>query len=139
MKRWLQKHFKRYMIRPVIYQSFTRLVMGLTAALLWNFLTNTLSVIQLHIAWAFIAVGAFYTVMCWMAYLRLDGLKTPVFDRKLFLRKSKPVISSYGDMSDYVDQEPISFEELEPEEKDACLLVSNALCALIFMVTSALL
>lgn len=139
MKKWLQKHFQRYMIRPVIYQTFTRLVMGLTAALLWNYLSNGISSIPLHIAWAFIAVGAFYTVMCWMAYLRLDGINAPKFDRSLFQRKNKPVITSYGDLSDHIDDELISFEELEPEEKDTCLLISNGVCALVFMITSALL
>lgn len=138
MKKWFQKHVQPYMIRPMIYQAFTRVVMGLTAALLWNFLTNSVSAVRIHLAWAFIFVGAFYAVMGWMAYLRLDGLNMPKFDRNLFLRKKKPPVISYGDISDHIDDEIVSFEELEPEEKDVCLLFSNAFCAIAFMVTSAL-
>ena len=36
MKTWLKKHWKRYMLRPLIYKTFTRFVLALTVALLWD-------------------------------------------------------------------------------------------------------
>ena len=136
MKSWLQKHFQRYMIRPVVYQTFTRVVMGLTLALLWNEFTNVSST-RLPLAYALVVIGIFYGICAWMAYLRLDGLSMPKFDRKLFqFKKKEPIRSSYGDMADHIDDEIISFEELEDDEKDACLLVSNLLCVVIFLVAS---
>lgn len=138
MKRKLQKHFHRYMIRPIIYQTSTRLLVGFTASLLWRHFGQPSANQRMILSFPFVATGAVYAVLAWMAYLRLDGIRMPVFDRKLFQHKKKPQILSFGDMSDHVDDEIISFEDLEPEEKDTCLLISNLFCALLFIGVSFL-
>lgn len=131
MKKWWKKHFQRYMLRPIVYQTFTRVVFGLTGALLWNELVN-ISQVRLGLSRPLLVVGIFYAVMAWMAYLRLDGISAPKFDRKLFQRKRTPM-RAYGDMIDYVDEPVVTYAELEPEEKDTCLLVSNLICTVVFV------
>lgn len=134
MKKRFQQLFQRYMIRPMIYQGFTRLVFGLTAALLWNEFSN-ISSVRFPLGYAFTVVGIFFGLCAWMAYLRLDGVKAPKFDRKLFQRKKTPVIS-YGDMSDHMDDEPVAYQELEDDEKDLCLLLSNLAVCILFLILS---
>ena len=133
MKKWLQKHFQRYMIRPVIYQCFTRLIYALTIVLLWNQFVNRGGV---PLSWGFVVAVLAYAALAWMAVLRLDGIRAPRFDRKLFRRKKRPERFSAGDIADYLDHKPVSFEELEPEEMDACLVISNAVTAAIFLIAS---
>ena len=132
----LRKHFFRGMVRPIVYQTFTRSVIALTICLAYDRVVNLWQNQPSRLGWALIVAGVFYAVMAWMAYLRLDGIHTPTFDRKLFLRKKGPVIMSYGDMIDHVDDEIIPFDELEPDEKDICLLLSNLICAAIFLIAS---
>ena len=43
----------------------------------------------------------------------------------------------YGDMIDYIDEKPgPTFEELEDQEKDLCLLLADAACCVIYLVLS---
>ena len=133
MKKWFQKNFRPFMVRPVIYQVFTRLIYALTLILLWNEFANRGGI---PLSWAFIVPVLFYLLLAWMAFLRLDGIRAPKFDRKLFLRRKKPERFSSGDIADYLDHKPVSFEELEEEEKDACLVLSNLITAVIFFIAS---
>ena len=126
--------FEKYMIRPVIYQVFTRFLVGLCLALLWNrFVAPRVSAAALSWGCEFFAV--FFAAMAWLAYLRLDGVKVPKFDRKLFRRKKTPE-RAFGDMIDYVDEPIVSFEELSDEEKDLALLISNLIAMALFILVS---
>lgn len=122
--------FHRYMIRPVIYQAFTRAVYTLLIVLLLHrFAGARLNVL-------FTAAFAVYVLLSWVAWLRLDGAKLPDLDHKLFRRKKFRKPQSYGDMADYLDQNPISFEELEQDERDICLLLANLAVALLSLLVS---
>ena len=128
--------FERYMIRPVVYQVFTRFLIGLCLALLWNRLVAP-KVAAANLGWGCEFFVVFFAAMAWLAYLRLDGVPVPKFDRKLFRRKKSPE-RAFGDMIDFVDEEPISFEELSDEEKDLTLLISNLITTALFVVASIL-
>lgn len=132
MKKWLQ-YLRRDMLRPIIYQIFTRLIYALTIVLLWNEFANPNGI---PLSWGFIVPVLFYLLLGWFAYLRLDGIRAPKFDRRLFLRRKKADRFSSGDIADYLDHKPVSFEEMENEEKDACLILSNLSVAAIFFIAS---
>jgi hypothetical protein len=132
MKKTLKKLFKRHMIRPIIYMVFTRAVLGLTTALLWNEFVNIRSVLPMR-TFAFLFLGIFFLVMGWMAYLRLDGIRMPTFDKGLFEWKHKPK-RTYGDMIDYVGENVVSFDDLEDDEKDACRLAADLICGAVFLL-----
>lgn len=125
-------HLTPDMRRPLLYQVFTRIVMALFLVMLWKHF-----VAGMPASWGFSVAAAFYGVMAWMAYLRLDGLKAPKFDRKLFRRKKRPNIT-YGDMSDYTDEDPITFDDLQDDEKDLCLLIADLICLAVFLILSLL-
>ena len=133
MKKTFLRHFQRCMIRPVIYQIFTRVIYALTIVLLWNTFANRGGI---PLSWGLIVPAVAYALLCWLAFLRLDGIRVPSFDRKLFLRKKKPDRFEQGQMADYLDYKPVSFEELEPEEKDTCLIISNFITAAAFFIAS---
>ncbi len=124
---------ERHMIRPFIYMTFTRFILSLTAALLIeHFIKDPLRDIS---AFAFVFFGIFFAVLAWIAYLRLDGVRLPKFMMKRVNPSKKPAIR-YGDMIDYTDEEIVSFEDLEDEEKDVCILLADIICCVIFLALS---
>ena len=126
------KRFQKYMIRPILHMLFTRAILALTAALLWNEYVK-LDAARPMRSYAFLFFGAFFLVMGWMAYLRLDGVKAPVFDKRLFEWKRKPKRIK-GDLIDFVDEDVVSFDELEADEKDLCRLIANLACGAVFLI-----
>lgn len=40
MIKWFHKHFKPYMTRPTVYQTFTRFIYALLLSLLWDKFVN---------------------------------------------------------------------------------------------------
>lgn len=141
MLRRIRERFTRDMIRPVIYQTFTRFGVTLTAILVWDRLANS-GAVPLPLSYGCMAAVIVYVLLAWMSSLRLDGVKAPVFDRSLFRfnRKKKNMDKFFQmtDIADYVDEEPVSFDELENDEKDICLLISNAVTSVLFIALSFL-
>lgn len=122
------------MLRPIIYMTATRLM----AALI--FLLAVARLVPSGPAPAMIA--AFLTVLfalfAFLVYLRMDGLRIPRVKYIRPKKKKDPMRHTFS-MSDYTDEEPISFEDLEPEEKDFCSLVCNVLNLLVFLILSFIL
>ena len=134
MKKWFRKHFKPYMIRPAVYKTFTRFIYALLVSLLWEKFVS--SELQSRM-YAFIFFGALFGVLAWMAYLRLDGVRMPKLPDWARANRKKPG-RSFGDIADYVDEDVVSFEELEEEEKDVCILIANLVCCVVFFALSFL-
>ena len=133
MKKWFHRHFRRYMLRPLFYRAFTRVILALTVALLWNEFANRSGLLSLGHAYAFMSI--FFAVMAWMSYLRLDGLRVPQIDRRLFDWKRQPT-RSYGDMIDHVDEDIVQYEDLEEDEQTVCRLLANIACCALFLALS---
>lgn len=127
----LKNIFQRYMIRPTVYKIFSRFILALTAALLWDRFLNA-SGRSLY-AWAFVFLGVFFLTAGWLAYLRLDGVKMPQINMPKI--KKKPM-RTYGDMIDHTDEDVISFDDLEPEERDMCVLIADVILGVVFFVLS---
>ena len=124
----------RSLIRPIAYQVFTRFLIGLCIALLAVFLIFGSTEVPQRGA-ALLIAAALSIAMAWAAWLRLDGVKLMRFDRKLFRRKKSPE-RAFGDMIDYVDEPIVTWEDLDDEEKDSSLVVSNLICAVLFAAGS---
>lgn len=135
MKKWRNK-IQPYMLRPFIYMTFTRFILSLAAVLLVDFFFSPGAGRSLKSA-AFLLGGALYAVLAWIAYLRLDGVKLPKIMMLRVNPRKKPS-RMYGDMIDYVDEQPlVSFEELDDAEKDICILGADVVCCAVFAVVSA--
>ena len=133
MLSWLKKRWKSYLLRPLIYKAFTRFILGLTVALLWdNYVSIGVALSQKM--YAFFFLGVYFAVCAWLVYLRMDGVGIPRF--RFRVRRKHDPVRTYGDMMDHIDEEIVSFDELEDDEKDFCSLLANLICFLIFLVLS---
>jgi len=126
------KIYKNYMLRPIIYMTATRLMLAVIFLLgISQLVPNGPS--ESMIA-AFLAM--LFALFAFLVYLRMDGLKIP---RVKYIRpkKKNDPMRNYASMSDYTDEEPpVTFEELEPEEKDFCSLICNLVNLAVFLVLS---
>lgn len=131
----LKKIWNRDLVTPIVHKTFTRFVMALTFSLVWNHFINK-GALPMRM-YAFIFFGVLFAVAAWVSYLRLDEIKVPQFDKKLFDWKKTPK-RSMGDMIDYVDEHPAPYDELEPDEQTLCLLIANSICCVVFTILSFL-
>ena len=120
----LTSMYKRYMFHPILYKTVTRTSIVAVLMLLWDryvsdgtFTMWLLGVILL--AWA------------WVDYLRLDGVTIHhLLEEFKGMGKRQKKIHSTRSIIDYADEKIVSFEELEPEERTYCSLLSNLVLGL---------
>ena len=131
MRKEKKKVYQKYMLRPLLYMTAFRLMLSaIFIMIIVRFVKNPLGG---QIAAAFLtllfALGAF------LVYLRTDGMRIP---RMKYIRpkKKKDPVRNYGDMQDHIDEDLVSFDELEDDEKDFVSLVSALINAGIFLVLS---
>lgn len=136
MKKAAKFRLERHLIRPCIYHSATKFGVAMLACLLWDRFANP-SDLSIN-KYAFFFMAVFFVALAWMVYLRTDGLRMPRLKMDFLKKIKKTPVRSYADMSDHIDEEVISFAELEDEEKDLCRLWANAVLALVFLVLSFL-
>lgn len=129
------KIYKKYMLRPIIYLSAYRLMVALIFLLaVFRFVPNGPSLSMIA---AFLTM--LFAVFSFLVYLRMDGLRIP---RVKYIRpkNKKDPTRPLSSMIDYADEDPsVTFEDLEPEEKDFCSLVANLVGLVVFLVLSFLL
>lgn len=133
MKKW-KETWRPYMLRPLVYMTFTRFLLALAAALLIDFFLRDAAGRDLRQT-ACLLMCLLFALLAVVAWLRLDGLKLPKFMMLRINPRKKPA-RMYGDMSDFVDDKPVAFEELEDAEKDACILGADAICCGLFLIIS---
>ena len=131
MRAWLAKYITKMTIRPIIYKTSSRFMAALAIALIWDRFFNRSG---LGLSAAFTLLAFAFAAAAWLAHLRSNGLRLPRLP-SYKPRKKDPAIF-YGDMADHIDDEPVSFDELEKDEQDACLIVCDILCAVIFLIAS---
>ncbi len=125
------------MLRPLIYMAFTRFILALAAALLADFFLSPGAGRSLKSP-AFLLTGALFALLTLIAFLRLDGVKLPKLMMLRINPRKKPS-RMYGDIADHLDDVPmVTFEELDDDEKDLCILAADAFCCAVFFVIGAL-
>ena len=141
MGAWIRKHYKKYMISPVITLTVVRVVIAVTAALLWHRFINRDGLRGLDQATGIF--GLFLLALAWFSYLGTDGVDGPAgmwrAHRKQREKKKEAGRSAGGDMSDYVDEEVVSYSELEEHEKKYCRLAANILSGLLMELLTIIL
>lgn len=130
----LREKWRNALLRPAVYAFSVRFLAALAVILVVNYLVgkNTPRFLGL----AFLLLALLFVALAWIAYLRMDGvtLPKPLMTRVNLRKKPK---RQYGDMIDYIDEKPgPTFEELEDQEKDLCLLLADAACCVIYLVLS---
>ena len=129
--------YEPYMLRPMIYMTFTRFVLSLFITLLAGFFISQNAGHSVKKDGFFICAFLF-ALLAVIAWLRLDGVRLP---QLLMMRvnPSKKPSRMYGDMIDYIDERPgIGFDELDDSEKDLCILAANLFCFFVFLILAVI-
>ena len=134
MIRWLKRHFTGDMVRPLIYKIFTRGMLALFAAQLIHFFVPADSGLS-SFSNLSLALGLLFVLFAFLAWLRLDGLKIPQLKLPRMKRKDPPFLA--GNMADHIDDEIISFDDLDQEEQNTCVLLADLFLALVCLILSA--
>ncbi len=131
----LREMYEPYMLRPVIYMTFTRFILSLFIILLADFFLAPKAGRSLK-STAFMLGAFLYAVLALIAWLRVDGLKLPKLMMLRFNPAKKPS-RMYGDMIDYIDEKPeIVFTDLDDNEKDVCILAADLFCCIFFLIAA---
>ena len=136
MIRWLKTHMTRDMIRPLIYKVFTRGVLALFAVQLFHFFAPAHWPAARFSNLALIMIGLFLLGAV-VAWLRLDGMSIPQF--KLPRMKRKDPAFLRGDIADHIDDDIVKFDDLDKEEQDVCVLLTDLILAVVCLVLALIL
>ena len=124
----IRKLMSREMIRPLIYKVFTRGILALFAAQLAHFFLPAGSAISSFSNLALL-LGFIFLLFTVLAWLRLDGMKIPQLKLPRIKRKDPPFLT--GDMADHLDDDIVTFDELDEEEQNACVLLADLILAVV--------
>ncbi|MGN0662185.1 MAG: hypothetical protein ACI4LE_03470, partial [Faecalibacterium sp.] len=123
MKKFISM-YKSYMLRPILYKIVTRVSIVAVVMLVWERFVSD-GHFTMWQAPGFLC-GMVLLVWAWVNYLRLDGVTIHYLfeDKKKPKKKNRHPTRS---IVDYADEHIVSFEELEPEERTYCSMLSNLL------------
>jgi hypothetical protein len=122
--------------RALTHMLFARAIYTAVIALLIGEYVKTPAVNSPR-SYAFTLMGLFLLLLGWMAYLRLNGTKAPVIDKRLF-EWYKPSKRKMGDMADYIDEPLEQADDLENDERDMCRLIANIVVGMLLIGASLL-
>ena len=122
----MKKFFSIYkpdMFRAILYKTVKRASIALCVCLLWQrFLSDgTFTIWEVPC----LAVGAVFLGWAWTSYLRLDGIRIPFLDRGRLSTERGQRRRGTHTMADFADEKIVSFDELSPEEKSFCSMLSS--------------
>ena len=129
MKQWLQKHYHRYMLRPILYRTIACVLAGVVLALAWQRFVDP----SRTLSPAFFALAVVFGALAWFSYLAIDGVGAPMAEKHKAQPSGK---KSTGDIADYLDEEIVSFKDLGKTDRVWCRLAVNLICLVLFLVAS---
>ena len=136
MIRWLKAHVTRDMIRPLIYKVFTRGVLALFGAQLFHFFAPASWPMARFSNLALILTGLFLLGAA-VAWLRLDGLNIPQLKLPRIKRKDPAFLT--GDIADHIDDDIVKFDDLDREEQDVRVLLTDLMLAAVCLILTLVL
>ena len=130
----LTSMYKRYMFHPILYKTVTRTSIVAVLMLLWQRYVSD-GTFTIWEAPGFLC-GVVLLIWAWVDYLRLDGVTIHhLLEEFKGMGKRQKKIHSTRSIIDYADEKIVSFEELEPEERTYCSLLSNLVLGLALLIT----
>ncbi len=124
--------YKKYMIRPIVYQWLAKALITVVVALLWNIFFNKGQMLSV-VRDAFFVFGFIWLMLAWFQYLKLDGF---TFRHYMEERKNKGQKKNHWkkDIADYTDEDVVSFHDLDGDEKSGVRLASDGILAVILLI-----
>ena len=122
--------YRKFMFRPTLYKTVTKLAACAVIILLWD---RYLNIWEVSI-WEYgcFCVGGIVALLAWFEYLRLDGMIVHHLIEDIRPKKKERHRSK--DIADFVDEKIVSYSELEPEERALCRLLSDLLCGGLLLI-----
>jgi len=135
MIRWLRTHYHREMTRALVYKVFTRGVLALFAAQLIHFFLPEGSPLKSfsNLSLMFALLFVLFSVLAW---LRLDGLHIPQLKLPRMKKKNPPFLN--GDIADHINDDIVTFDDLDEEEQNVCVLLADIILAVLCLVLAAI-
>ena len=123
--------YKRYMFRPILYKMVTRVSIVAVVMLVWDRYVSdgTFTMWQAPS----LLCGMALLTWAWVNYLRLDGVTIHHLGEEFKNPRKKKQFSTKS-IVDFADEHIVSFEELEPEERTFCSMLSNLILGLALLV-----
>ena len=108
--------YQKYMFRPILYKSVTRVSVVAVLMLLWDRYVSdgTFTMWQAPA----LLLGVVLLAWAWVNYLRLDGVTIHHLGEEFKDMGKKKKFHSTKSIVDFADERIVSFEELEPEVRD---------------------
>lgn len=130
----IRSMYKKYMFRPILYKCVTRASIVAVLMLLWErYVSDGMFTIWEAPA---LLLGVVLLAMAWVSYLRLDGVSVHyLLDQYKDVGKKKKRHPTRS-IVDFADERIVAFEELEPEERSFCSMMSNLLLGVPLVVVS---
>ena len=72
-----------------------------------------------------------------VAWLRLDGLNIPQLKLPRIKRKDPAFLT--GDIADHIDDDIVKFDDLDREEQDVCVLLTDLMLAAVCLILTLVL
>ena len=123
------------MVRPFIYKVFSRGILALFAAQMIHFFAPVGSGLSSFSSLS-LGLGLLFALFAFLAWLRLDGLKIPRMKLPRLKRNDPPFLA--GSMADHLDDEIVTFDDLDPEEQDVCVLLADLLLGAACFILAAI-
>ena len=120
--------FKPNLIHPVLYKTVTRTPIVAVLMLLWERYISD-GTFTIWEAPGFLC-GVVLLIWAWIDYMRLDGLTIHHLLEEFKGQSKQKKFHSTRSIIDYADEKIVSFEELEPEERTYCSMLSNLVLGL---------
>lgn len=133
--RRIRKLWSQDLVRPLVYKFFTRGILALFAAQLVHFFAPAGSGFA-SFSNLSLGLGLLFVLFTVLAWLRLDGLKIPQLKLPRMKRKDPPFLA--GSMADHINDDIVSFDDLDREEQDACVLLADIVLAVLCLVLAAI-
>ena len=133
MLKRIREALSRELIRPLIYKIFTRGILALFAARLVHFFLPHSWPITIFTNQSLL-LAAIFLIFAVLAGLRLDGMRIPQLRLPRIKRKDPSFLT--GDLADHLDEDLVTFDELDEEEQNVCVLLADLILSLIcFLLT----
>ena len=120
--------YKRYMFHPVLYKTVTRTSIVAVLMLLWERYVSD-GTFTMWEAPGFLW-GVVLLIWAWIDYMKLDGVTIHYLLDQFKGQGKKKKFHATRSIIDYADEKIVSFEELVPEERTYCSLLSNLVLGL---------
>ena len=124
----LRAMYKGYMLHPILYKTVTRTSIVAVLMLLWERYVSD-GTFSMWEAPGFLC-GVVLLIWAWVDYMRLDGLTIHHLLEEFKGIKPQKKFHATRSIMDYADEKIVSFEELEPEERTYCSMLSNLVLGL---------